>query len=118
METLPSRPIRGGELCPFNQYSVALFQLLQYLHSDVKTKLFPVCNNAYPIVLGTSSYLNRLSMVNLNNTHWANCWVISGDFSNAYTLGTLSDLNESVNHLCGLVGWASHCISLVLKLCE
>ena len=57
-------------------------------------------------------------MVNLNNTHWNNCWVISDDFSNAYTLGKLADLNEAVIYHCGLVGWASHCISLVLKLCE
>ena len=86
----------GGELCPFNQYSITLCQLLQHLHNDVKNKLFPVNNNIYPIVLGTKSYLERLAVVKINNSDWGRCWIVSGDFSNAYTLGKLSDLNEAV----------------------
>ena len=31
VKLLPSHPIRGGELCPFNQYSVTLCQLLQHI---------------------------------------------------------------------------------------
>ena len=45
VKLLPSHPIRGGELCPFNQYSVTLCQLLQHLHNDVKNKLLSQPNS-------------------------------------------------------------------------
>ena len=119
LSSLPSRPIRGGENCPFNPYSIALCKLLQHLHNDVRDRLFPVNDLIYPIVLGTSSYLDRLSNVQLvTNDNWCNSWLVSGDFSDAYTLGTLDDLTIAVHSLCNLVGWAPHCISLVIKLCN
>ena len=90
---------------PFNQHSKVLRDLLQHLHGDVQSKLFPVCGNNYPIVLGTESYLERLSVVKLNNCDWDNSWIVTGDLSNAYTLGRLSDLLEAVDYLCSLVGW-------------
>jgi hypothetical protein len=119
LSSLPSRPIRGGENCPFNPYSIVLCKLLQHLHNDVRDKLFPVNGLIYPIVLGTSSYLDRLSNVQLvTNENWCNSWVVSGDFSDAYTLGTLDDLTIAVHNLSNLVGWAPHCVSLVIKLCN
>ena len=74
----------------------------------MKDKLFPVNNQAYPIVLGSKSYVERLSAVPINNADWCNSWIISGDFSNAYTLGKLNDLNDAVHNLCSLVCWAPH----------
>ena len=52
-------------MCPFNQLSKVLRDLLQHLCNDVQEKLFPVLGNNYPIVLGTESYLERLSLVKL-----------------------------------------------------
>ena len=56
---LPSRPIRGGENCPVNSYSIALCGMLQELHKTVK-QLYLNGNMGgctFPIIHGSDEYM-------------------------------------------------------------
>ena len=116
-KVLPSRPIRGGENCPVNGYSIALCKLLQELHKTVK-ELYTggKMRGCFPIIQGSDEYMKTISNIEYPREEWGNITILSGDFSDAYTQSRLIDLQVSIKKLGLLAGWAADKISLSQKI--
>ena len=101
-KVLPSRPIRGAENCPINGYSIALCKLLQEMHKTLKemyTKGTFGVHCKYPVIMGCEEYADKISQLKYPKQKWGDICIISGDFSDAYTKSSLSDLDHSINKL-------------------
>ena len=115
---LPSRPIRGGEMCPINGYSIALCKMLQELHKLVK--ITSNSNNedsfTFPIIHGCDEYVHTIRKINYQKENWDKITILSGDFSDAYTQSRLNDLHSSISKLGSIVNWGKEKINLGNKL--
>ena len=115
---LPSRPIRGGENCPVNSYSIALCNMLQELHKTVKQLYLnhKMGDVSFPIIHGSDEYMKTLTSIEYSREEWGKVTIISGDFSDAYTQSRLVDLQLSIKKLGTLAGWNDAKISLSQKI--
>ena len=112
---LPSRPIRGAENCPINPYSQALCKMLQEMHLTLK-EMLKTRGIGFPLIYGCDEYSENIQGVQFCKKKWSMNILLSGDFSDAYTQSSLSDLQDSISKLGSVAGWSISKISLAKKL--
>ena len=86
---LKSRPIRGAEQDPMKIPSKALYSLMHKMLEEFKQK-FPKLNastqnNNFTVLAGCDDYLNRLSLLKLDPSKFSKTFIVSADFSDAFT---------------------------------
>ena len=119
---LTGRPIRGAELCPTNAPSIALCKLLQNLLHDLKCnykKLAPgsvLSELEFPILKGCDSYSKMAQNINLLSENFSSTFILSADFSDAYTLSLRGRLQESISILGQALDYTHEHIALMIGL--
>ena len=119
---LRGRPIRGAEQCPTNAPSIALCKLLQEmlrkLRQEYKT-LAPGCILAsldFPILKGCDDYSKQIQDIKLMDEKFSSTFIITADFSDAYTLSLRSRLQESIKFIGEALGYYIGHTSLMIAL--
>ena len=121
---LTGRPIRGAEQCPTNAPSIALCKLIQTMIGDIKgcyKTLAPnsvLANLAFPIIKGCDAYSSALNDINLIETNFSSTFLLSADFSDAYTLSLRQRLQDSIHVLGQMLGYTSSHLHLMMGLVD
>ena len=121
-ESLTGRPIRGAEQCPTNAPSIALCKMIQEMLADLKgcyRTLAPgsvLASLSFPIIKGCDAYSSALNDINLLTESFSSTYLVSADFSDAYTLSLRLRLQESINLLGNMLDYTTSHISLMIGL--
>ena len=119
---LKSRPIRGSENDPMNTPSKALYRFLQELLSGFR-QTFPALNasdqtNNFSVLSGCEDYLERLSKLQLDKEEHSRTFLISADFSDAFTQTQIPKLQESVSVIGHVLKYQKQTIDVINGLIE
>ena len=119
---LKSRPIRGAENDPMKVPSRALYHLLQDMLRDFRA-IFPTVNastqfNNFTVLAGCDDYTARLNNLNLDSDLYSRTFLVSADFSDAFTETQVPRLQESISVTGHLLGYEKSKIDLMRTLVE
>ena len=121
-KSLTGRPIRGAEQCPTNAPSIALCRLIQEMIMDLRNHYKTLSPNsilaklAFPLIKGCDAYSEALNNLDLITSSFSSTFILSADFSDAYTLSLRLRLQDSINQLGQMLGYSRSYINLVLGL--
>jgi hypothetical protein len=123
-KSLTGRPIRGAEQCPTNAPSIALCKLIQQMLGDIKQCYQSLAPNSilarlpFPLIKGCDSYSDALNNINLLTSSFSSTFILSADFSDAYTLSIRKRLQESLNYIGQMLDYQTEHISLIMGLVD
>ena len=123
-KSLTGRPIRGAEQCPTNAPSIALCKLIQQMLGDIKQCYQSLAPNSilarlpFPLIKGCDSYSDAINNINLLTSSFSSTFILSADFSDAYTLSIRKRLQESLNYLGQMLDYQTEHISLIMGLVD
>ena len=116
---LRGRPIRGAEQCPINAPSIALCKLIQGMLGDLKESYQSFAPNSilsklsFPLIKGCDAYSTAINDIKLMTNSFSSTFLLSADFSDAYTLSIKRRLQDSINYMGRMLGYQIEHISLI-----
>ena len=123
-KSLTGRPIRGAEQCPTNAPSIALCKLIQNMLGDLKECYRTLAPNSilsklsFPLIKGCDAYSSALNDINLMTSSFSSTFLLSADFSDAYTLSIRKRLQESIGYLGQMLSYQHEHIALIVGLVD